>query len=125
MYKEDGMLTTSVTETKNVFAQKLSGMLGGGAIESVAASFRSSTQDTKLEILPSYLDTLRLLMKSTPGARPWADSIGGEVLKSGASQICRLIYPVLMKAVTQISPPLQWKGGLMFELFKKGDHFQS
>ena len=119
-------------ETKTVFAQKFAGMLGGGAIESVAALDRELPQfycdkkreDVNLEFLPSYLDTLRLLKKAAPGRGLGPDAIGGELLKSGAVQICRLIYPVLMKAVTQISPSLQWKGGLMFELFKRGDHFQ-
>ena len=80
-------------------------------------------EDISLEILPSCLDTLRLLKKSTPGRGLGPDSIAGELLKSDASQICRLIYLVLMRAATQISPPLQRKGGLMFELFKKGDHW--
>ena len=132
VYQENGLLTTSLLETKTVFAQKFAGMLGGGAVESLAALAREHPQfyrdfkceDANLELLPSYLDTLRLLRKAAPGRGLGPDAIGGELLKSGAVQICRLIYPVLMKTVTQISPPLQWKGGLMFELFKKGDHFQ-
>ena len=123
---------TSLRETKTVFAQKFAGMLGGGAIESLAALAHEHPQfycdlkreDTNLDLLPSYLDTLRLLKKAAPGRGLGPDAIGGELLKSGAVQICRLIYPVIVKTVTQISPPLQCKGGLMFELFKKGDHFQ-
>ena len=87
VYKEDGILTTSVTETKTVFAQKFSGMLGGSAIESVAALARELPQfnrffepdDTRLENLPSYLDILRLLRKSTPGRGLGPDSTGGEL----------------------------------------------
>ena len=101
VYQEGGLLTTSLLETKTVFAQKFAGMLGGGAIESLAALSREPSQfycdfkreDANLELLPSYLDTLRLLKKAAPGRGLGPDAIGRELLKSGAEQICRLIHP--------------------------------
>ena len=63
VYKEDGMLTTSLIETKTVFAQKFAGMLGGSAIDSVEVHAREQPrfyrvfgpEDTSLEILPPHL----------------------------------------------------------------------
>ena len=106
-------------------------MLGGEVTEPVTVlalelppfNHDPGSDDINLELLPSYLDTLRLLKTSAPRRGLGPDSLGGELLKSGAPQISRLIYPCLLRAVAQISPPLQWKGGLVFELFKKGDHF--
>ena len=130
VHKEDGLLTTSLIETKTVFAPKFAGMLGGSAIESVAALSRELPQffrvfepeDTNLEISPSCLDTFRLLKKATPGRGLGLDAIG-VLLKSGASQICRLVYPVLMRAVTQISPPLHWKMGSCLNCSRKATIF--
>ena len=84
VYQEDGLLTTSLIETKTVHAQKFAGMLGGGAIESVAVLSRELSQfycdfereDADLEFLPSYLDTLRLLKKAAPGRGLGPDAIG-------------------------------------------------
>ena len=122
------MLTTRrCMETKTVFAQKFAGMLGGGAIESLAALVREHPQfycdfkreDANLELLPSYLDTLRLLKKAAPGRGLGPDAIGGELLKSGAVQICRVIYSVLVKTVTQISLHCNGRAGSCLNCSRK------
>ena len=122
VYKEDCSLTTTVFETRTDFAQKFACMLGGEITELVSVLTRElpsfyhtlESDAIPLELLPSYLDTLRLLKQSAPGRGLGPDFLGGELLKFGALEICRLIYPALIRADTQISPALQLKSRLMF-----------
>ena len=87
--KEDGMFTTSLMETKNVFAQKFAGMLGGSAIGSVADLARDLPQfycgfeceDSNLEILPSYLDNPSPAQEIVTWTWSWAGCDWGRALE--------------------------------------------
>ena len=47
------------------------------------------------------------------------DSIPPELLKAAAPEAARLFFPLVMKSTLQVAQPLQWKGGLLYESYKK------
>ena len=45
-----------------------------------------------------------------------------ELFKTFPRQLAELYYPLVFKSLARLDPPLQWRGGMLHELFKgKGD----
>eukprot|EP00959_Pyramimonas_sp_CCMP1952_P360680 7554071-Pyramimonas_sp.AAC.1 len=46
------------------------------------------------------------------------DCNGSELFKAAPLECARLFHPLVFKSVLAVQPPLQWKGGHLFELYK-------
>ena len=54
-----------------------------------------------------------------PGGKMWGESrICSDVYASFPELMAAIEYPLVVKTYTRIQPPLQWKGGMLCELFK-------
>eukprot|EP00959_Pyramimonas_sp_CCMP1952_P067054 1400043-Pyramimonas_sp.AAC.1 len=46
------------------------------------------------------------------------DCNGSELFKAAPLETARLFHPLVFKSVVSLRPPLQWKGGHLFEIYK-------
>ena len=55
---------------------------------------------------------------SKKGKAPGEDLCSGTVLATFSLDLLNMYYPLVLKTYTRIQPPIQWKGGMLQELFK-------
>ena len=74
------------------------------------------------DVIPSLSDVVAGFARFK-GGKAWGESrICSDIFKRFPFQVGQQIYPLVLKTFTRLQPPLQWKGGVLCELFKgKGD----
>ena len=71
------------------------------------------------EHLPTYQDIAAVLRTLPRRKASGLDGIPAELLLSDPSEVSRLLHPLCIKAALHQRQPLQWRGGVLFEAFKK------
>eukprot|EP00973_Karenia_brevis_P095198 12426218-Karenia_brevis.AAC.1 len=70
------------------------------------------------QALPS-ITALELLMSKSKLGKKWGeDLVCNDLLKCSPDIFAKLFHPVFVKSVISLSPPLQWRGGALVELYK-------
>ena len=76
-----------------------------------------SFNDLCLQI-PSPSEVIDMHSMSKKGKAPGEDLCSGNVLSAFPVEFMRIYYPLVLKTYVRIQPPIQWKGGMLQELFK-------
>ncbi|CAE7461183.1 TNXB [Symbiodinium necroappetens] len=69
--------------------------------------------------LPSYLDIEKVLHDIPRNKAAGLDNIPGEVLKAAPAAAARALLPLFVKSMLTQHQPVQWRGGVLFEAFKR------
>ena len=69
--------------------------------------------------LPSYLDIEQVLHDIPRNKAAGLDNIPGEVLKAAPAAAARALLPLFVKSMLTQHQPVQWRGGVLFEAFKR------
>ncbi len=129
----DGKPSSSKHEEKLVFRSHFADQLGGSS-STFAVAHRSSLDSlhdlkTPLQgigvsgVLPGISGLARCFRSASLGAGG-EDRIRGVLSRRFPRVFACLYYPLVFKATCLLSPPLQWRGGVLQELFKnKGSSF--
>ena len=68
--------------------------------------------------IPSPYDLMGMYRKIKKGKAPEENVLAGFVYKHFYEPIAMTMYPLVLKSFVRIQPPLQWKGGMLCEIFK-------
>ncbi|CAE7203672.1 unnamed protein product [Symbiodinium necroappetens] len=71
------------------------------------------------DMLPTYADVERVLRAIPRNKAAGLDNIPGEVLKAVPAETARLLLPLFLKSMVLQHQPIQWRGGVLFEAFKR------
>ncbi len=125
---EDGLPACNTIEEKYVFRNHFSDLLGGetSTFETLVHSDRKCSSDRFEGVSPECLSTCiptipDLILSNNKNTRNkgFGESlICTNVLKDFPIDYAILTYPLVLKSFVRIQPPLQWKGGVLVELFK-------
>ena len=72
-----------------------------------------------IEMLPNYIDIERVIRDIPRNKAAGLDNIPGELLKAAPTEAARLLFPLFIKSMLCQHQPLQWRGGLLYEAFKR------
>ena len=75
-------------------------------------------------LLPSFERTFELLQRMPDGKGVGTDGIPGELIKAGGHILANSYWKLSCHAWRKCYVPLQWRGGRLCELFKKGDSLE-
>ena len=125
--KADGTFTTTVADTKRAFAEHFASALD--ATEHQPADFAGIFVDSLAApsadrgpiawgLVPSVAHWHTQFARMKPMTGMSSDKIGPELCRIAAEPLSVHLYCVGLKAVSSIAPPLQWRGGKIFELWK-------
>ena len=79
----------------------------------------SGISNTDLHIqIPSPSEIIGMHSMSKKGKAPGEDLCSGNVLSRFSLDLMQIYYPLILKTFIRIQPPIQWKGGMLQELFK-------
>ncbi|OLP93055.1 hypothetical protein AK812_SmicGene25077 [Symbiodinium microadriaticum] len=70
-------------------------------------------------MLPSYSDIEQVLRDIPRNKAAGLDNIPGEVLKAAPAAAARFLFPLFIKSMLLQRQPLQWRGGILYEAFKR------
>ena len=115
--------TTTAEETMTAFANMFADMLSDKKVtkEDLVASVlaKGPCCGDVSDKPPTLAETVRLYASYRPLVGLGIDLLGSELFKA-PRHMAEIVYPVLRKAWLRAEPPLQWRGGVMFPLHKKG-----
>jgi hypothetical protein len=79
--------------------------------------------DTCWQSIPSPTDVMGMKLLANANKATGENLIVGKVDKVFTHSMLKAYYPLILKTYVRIQPPLQWKGGMLHEIFKnKGMH---
>jgi len=123
-----GQPAQSLFEEKLAFREHFREVLGGTtcSFETLVAADRqvSSNRYDQVEVASLALcvptvDDLALLYRTLIEGKGYGESrVCTDVYKLFPDIMARLQFPMVVKTYVRIQPPLQWKGGMLCELFK-------
>ena len=67
---------------------------------------------------PSPSEIISTHSLSKRGEAPGEDLCSGNVLSTFSLDLMQIYYPPILKTYVRIQPPIQWKEGMLKELFK-------
>ncbi|CAE7870876.1 unnamed protein product, partial [Symbiodinium microadriaticum] len=70
-------------------------------------------------MLPTYSDIEMVLRDIKRNKAMGLDNIPGEILKAAPAETARLLFPLFLKSMLLQRQPLQWRGGVLYEAFKR------
>jgi len=124
----DGSVCQSAIQEKLEFRKHFTNLMRGKVCQfSEIVDSERQTDATKFESvdpihawthIPSPSDLNTSFHKARPRKAPGEDTIVGTVYSSFSEDIMHLFMPLLLKSYMRIQPPIQWKGGMLQELFK-------
>ena len=124
----EGRATTTRRETALAFASHFSKMLDAEPIELHAIARRvclpldesvtRAAGPMDWTTVPSVSQLARHFKSMVPMKCPGTDSLGPELFHNIPLLIASLVHPIVLKSALFLAPPLQWRGGLMFPVWK-------
>ena len=69
--------------------------------------------------LPTLLEVEHAIRTMKPGTAPGLDAIPADLLVAAPKQCARLLWPVMLKAATSMVQPIFWRGGILFDAWKR------
>ncbi len=126
---KDGIRSNSLAMEKVVFRDHFSAQLGGTCssleenivadwIETVTANIENVDPADVIKCLPGCSELASQFANTNPNRTFGEDTIPGIFLKKYPNLMATLYYPIVVKSCVRIRPPLQWRGGMLQELFK-------
>ncbi|CAE7241226.1 Pol [Symbiodinium sp. CCMP2592] len=73
----------------------------------------------KCEWLPSLTDFESLMRRVKPGKAGGLDGLPSDLLAACPTGMSQITYPLYLKSLLTFRQPIQWRGGVLFELFKR------
>ena len=70
-------------------------------------------------MLPTYADIESVVRAIPRNKAAGLDNIPGEILKAVPAEAARLLLPLFLKSMVLQHQPIQWRGGVLFEAFKR------
>ena len=77
------------------------------------------TVDWNADLLPSYADIEEVLRSIPRNKAAGLDNIPGEALKAAPPEAARVLFPLFLKSMLRQHQPVQWRGGILYEAFKR------
>ena len=125
--RSDGSVAASRSQEKQVFRKHFASQLGGSdsTFEATISSNLDSLRDIKFSasgvgasaIIPGISEPTKLFKCASVGAGG-EGRIRGNLSRRFPRVFACLYYPLVFKSSCLMSPPLQWRGGVLQELFK-------
>ena len=129
---KDGRPAQSILDEKKVFREHFCNVLAGfpQAFETLVVD-DCLPSDCRLQridplvafdVIPSLSDVVAGFSRFK-GGKAWGESqVCSDIFRRFPFEVGQAIYPLVLKTFSRVQPPLQWKGGVLCELFKgKGD----
>jgi len=117
----------SVVQEKQAFRRHFANLMGGEvcSFESLVHKDRNSsvcrydnvTKD-EIDAVPTLFDLFNCFMKFIKGKACGEGLLVSDVFKMFPYHLAVIFYPLVVKTFVRIQPPLQWKGGMICDLFK-------
>ena len=125
LHPEDGTSVTTRQQRDEVWMLHFGKQEQGHAkpiadfIQEAAFSCYQADVDWTVEMLPNYADVEQVLRDIPRNKAAGLDNLPGEVLKAVPAESARLLLPLFLKSMITQHQPLQWRGGILFEAFKR------
>ena len=125
---KDGRLAQSVLGEKNVFRDRFCELLAGYPQSSETlvhagaypcdSRFDGVNHEVAFDVIPTIVDVASCFARFK-GGKAWGESrVCCDIHKRHPYILARAIYPLILKSYARIQPLLQWKGGVLCEVFK-------
>ena len=88
-------------------------------IRAAESSCYASDVEWTAAMLPTYSDIEMVLHDIRRNKAMGLDNIPGEILKAAPAETARLLFPLFLKSMVLQRQPLQWRGGVLYEAFKR------
>ncbi|CAE7244447.1 unnamed protein product [Symbiodinium sp. CCMP2592] len=69
--------------------------------------------------VPSLIEVEQAIRLIPCNKSPGLDNVRGEMLRAAPAATAKLLWPLFAKATAQICQPIQWRGGLLHEAYKR------
>ena len=125
LHPEDGSVITTRVQRDDVWMLHFGKQEQGHAlpidsfIQEAAFSCLDTNVEWSIDMLPSYSDIEQVLRDIPRNKAAGLDNIPGEVLKAAPAAAARLLFPLFVKSMLLQKQPLQWRGGILYEAFKR------
>lgn len=130
IHNSDGVPASTVAEEKAIFLEHFEKLLHGlkGSFAELI-DIDTNMYSSPLPLVPNNIDIYDIptvgeladqFARRNPNKAFGEGCICGKLLKHFAFILASLYYPLLFLMHARAMPPLQWKGGMITELFKKG-----
>jgi len=123
-----GIISQTYAEERHAFKDHFCDLMQGDPMtfEQVVLDDRNDTRDRFGDFdfqdiwksIPSPSDTLSMNLSAKVGKAPGENRIIGKVHRVFAKLITTLTYPLVLKTYARIQPPIQYKGGMIHEVYK-------
>ena len=125
-----GLVTINATQSKEAFREHFTKSLQGKQMpfQELVKINRVHNQNKKhvcnesiesfASSCPALMDIASSMSSSKPNIAWGENNICPKIYKHLSSTLAALYYPLILKTWARIEPPLQWKGGILCELFK-------
>ena len=123
-----GKLAQGPAEEKAIFREHFTPLLGGVArsFESLVSKDRSAPDSRFTDVHPSQLsqcvptpNVLSRIYRGLHKGKGFGEGlICTDVFKEFPNEMSRIQFSLVLKSFVRVQPPLQWKGGMLCELFK-------
>jgi len=128
-----GALAQTYYEERLAFREHFADLMQGREMSfmSVVEKDRNDTRDrygsiqfdTCWKSIPSPTDVVAMALNAKVGKAPGENKIVGKAHKMFASLFAYTYFPLVLKMFVRIQPPIQYKGGMIYEIYKgKGVH---
>lgn len=122
-------MTQTLRETRNAIAEHFSksleaehcsmaALLGEDKLANINDNLHLSIDAIDWDTCPSLPAVARAFAQLRPMIGIEEDGLGSELFKSCPGKMVSLFHPLFFKSAISLCPPLQLKGGRLFELFK-------
>ncbi|CAE7291897.1 unnamed protein product [Symbiodinium sp. CCMP2592] len=88
-------------------------------IEEASVGLGEESPDWDWHLLPSRLDIEKALRRLPKGKAAGLDQVPSDLLRVCPSGFAALLQPLYVKSLVLGRQPLQWRGGVLFEMFKQ------
>ena len=126
--KSTGKPTQNVVQEKHAFRKHFSDLMGGeiGTFAALIQKDRNLPEsrfsgiDTNCldNVVPTLFDLFNCFAKFVRGKATGESRLASDVFRRLPLLMARVYYPLVLKSYLRIAPPLQWKGGMICDLFK-------
>ncbi|OLP86955.1 hypothetical protein AK812_SmicGene31882 [Symbiodinium microadriaticum] len=86
--------------------------------EASSSCFQADVEWTAA-MLPTYADVEQVIRDIPRNKAAGLDNLPGEVLKAVPAESARLLLPLFLKSMVLQHQPIQWRGGILYEAFKR------
>jgi len=128
---KNGAPAGSLAEEKCLFKEHFTWLLNGMScsfeelvdidLAAVESALEISPDTLNILDFPSLLDLADQFAKRNPSKAFGENLLNGSLYKRFPFLLACIYYPLVFKIHARIRPPIQWKGGMITELFKKGE----